>query len=113
MNTAPDDFESTLVASFRREHQIVPEQPFIGRTIRRIARARRRRSYVNYALQAAGVAALILGSRPLIEASAIVSAKLDAWFAVGIEWLATPLGTVSVLAGILCVAVPAWRCKWH
>jgi hypothetical protein len=111
MKSSPDDFEAELVARFRREHRHVADDPFVGITAQRVRAARRRRRYINRALQVAGVAALVLGSHWLIEASVIASRQLDAWFAVGIDWLVTPVGTVAVLAAVLCTVVAASRWK--
>ena len=113
MNSSSDDFETELIARFRQEHRHVPDDPFVGATARRIRAARRQRSYIKGALRVAGVAVLVLGSHWLIEASVIASTKLDAWFAVGFDWLVTPLGTIAVLAGVVCVAVAALRWKSH
>jgi hypothetical protein len=113
MNNSPDDFETELVARFRQEHRHVPDDPFVGATARRIRRARQRRTYIRHALHVSGVAVLVLGSHWLIEASVVASRKLDAWFAVGFDCLLTPLGTITVLAGIICVAVTALRWKSH
>jgi hypothetical protein len=113
MNGLPDDFETELAARFRQEHRHVPDDPFVGATARRIRAARQHRSYMKHALQVAGVVVLVLGSHWLIEASVVASRKLDAWFAVGFDWLVTPLGTIAVLAGIICVVVTALRWRSH
>ncbi len=110
MNSSPDDFDVALAARFRQELANLPADPFIAVTARRIAAARRRGTYLKHASQATGVLALILGSRWLIAASTIASAKLDAWFITGSNWLATPLGTIAVLViGIGVLAALRWR----
>jgi hypothetical protein len=94
----PPEFDAQLAACFAHEHGAPPMDPFVGRVARRIATARRRRRYLKLAAQVAGVAVLMLCSHWLIETSVIASAKLDSWFAVGLQWLATPLGTSALLA---------------
>ena len=94
----PPEFDAQLATCFQQEHGEPHMDPFVGAVARRIATARRRRRYLRLAAQIAGVAALILCSHWLIETSVVASAKLDSWFAVGLDWLATPLGTSAVLA---------------
>jgi hypothetical protein len=109
MNSFPDDFDAALAARFRQELVHLPADPFVAVTTRRIAAARRRRTYLKHAFQAAGVIALILSSHWLIEASTTASTKLDAWFVTGIDWLVTPLGTIAVLVvGIGVLAALRW-----
>ena len=97
-----DDRGDALRALFEREQAHVAEQPFVNDIARRIAAARRRRTLVTRATQAAAVGALIAASRWLVDGSELLSAKLDALFAHGAAVLATPLG---MLAGALCLAV--------
>jgi hypothetical protein len=111
MNTSPDDLDAELLAHFRQPSGSLPHDPFVANAVRRIAAARRSRQYARIALQTGGVAALILGSRWLIAAASLASTKLDAWFAVGFDWLLTPLGTTVILAGIIGGTVMAWRCR--
>jgi predicted phage tail protein len=101
MNSSPDDLDATVLAHFRQDDAAIAHDPFVAVTAQRIRAARRRRKILRQALQGGGVAALVLGSRWLIAAAALVSTKLDAWFATGFAWLLTPLGTVIVAAGIL------------
>lgn len=110
MNSFPDDFDAALAARFRQEIVHLPADPFVALMARRIAAARRRRTYLEHASRAAGVIALVLGSHWLIEASTIASTKLNAWFVTGIDWLVTPLGTISVLVvGTGVLAALRWR----
>jgi hypothetical protein len=101
MTISPDGLDKELLDLFRAPGGSLPHDPFVGSTARRIAAARRSRHYVRHALQAAGIAALILGSRWLNAAASWVSMKLDDWFAVGFQWLLTPLGTLIILLGVL------------
>ena len=94
----PPELDAQLATCFHQEHGEPPMDPFVGRVARRIATARRRRRYLKLAAQVAGVAVLMLCSHWLIETSVIASAKLDSWFAVALDWLATPLGTSAALA---------------
>ena len=94
----PPEFDAQLATHFQQAHGEPPMDPFVGSVARRIAAARRRRRYLKLTAQVAGVAALILCSHGLIETSVVASARLDSWFAVGLDWLATPLGTTAVLA---------------
>jgi predicted phage tail protein len=109
MNTSPDDLDAELLAHFRHPSGSLPHDPFVATTARRIAAARRSRRYVRNALQAGAVAALILGSRWLIQAASLASMKLDAWFAAGFDWLLTPLGTTIILTGIVGGVLLAMR----
>jgi hypothetical protein len=93
------DADAQLAACFQQARIDPPMDPFVGDIARRIAVVRTRRRYIERAALIAGVAALVLCSHWLIEASVIASAKLDVWFAVGLGWLATPLGTSAVVAG--------------
>ncbi|HTC45425.1 MAG TPA: hypothetical protein VK696_10285 [Steroidobacteraceae bacterium] len=111
MNTSPDDLDPQLLAHFRQPGGSLPHDPFVAVTARRIAAARRSRQYRRQGLWAAGVAALILGSRWLIAAASLASRQLDTWFTVGVDWLLTPFGTAIVLAGLLAVVVAALRCR--
>jgi hypothetical protein len=111
MNTSPDDLDPELLAHFRQPHGSLPHDPFVGITARRIAAARRSRQYRRQGLWAAGVAALILGSRWLMDAVSLASAKLDGWFTVGFDWLLTPFGTTIILMGIVGGVLVAMRWK--
>jgi hypothetical protein len=106
----PPEFDAQLAAHFESEHGEPPMDPFVGGVARRIATARRRRTYLRLAAQVAGVAALMLCSHWLIETSIVASAKLDSWFAVGLKWLATPLGTAALLGcgAVTAVAMRRW-----
>ena len=86
-DTQPPESDARLAVCFQQANPEPPVDPFVGIVARRIARARRRRRYLERTAQVAGVVALVLCSHWLIEASAIASAKLDTWFAVGLHWL--------------------------
>jgi hypothetical protein len=105
MNSSPDDLDATVLAHFRQNAAPPAPDPFVAITAQRVRAARRRRRILRQALQAGGVAALILSSRWLIAAAALVSTQLDAWFAVGFAWLLTPLGTMIAVAGIMAAVV--------
>jgi hypothetical protein len=105
----PLEPDAELAACFQLAHPEPSVDPFVGIVARRIAQARRRRRYLAGTAQAAGVAALVLCSHWLIQASDIASAKLDSWFAVGLDWLVTPFGTAAVVACCLGVAVALRR----
>jgi hypothetical protein len=111
MNVPQDDLDAELLDHFRQPTGSLPHDPFVGLTARRIAAARRFRRYRRQGLWASGVAALVLGSHWLIEGASLASTQLDAWFAVGVEWLLTPLGTMILLAGIIAAIVTALRRK--
>jgi hypothetical protein len=104
------EFDAQLATCFEQAHCEPPMDPFVGSLARRIAAARGRRRYLTRTAQAAGVAALVLCSHWLIQASAIASAKLDTWFTVGLDWLVTPLGTSTVLA--CCIGAAAALRRW-
>jgi len=105
MNGSPDDLDTELLAHFRRDRAPRPRDPFVDITARRIDAARRRGRYLRQAGFAAALTLLVLGSRWLIAGVAYVSVKLDAWFAVGVDWLVTPLGTMIIVAGLLAALV--------
>jgi hypothetical protein len=109
MNTSPDDLDPELLAHFRQPSGSLPHDPFVAIAARRIAAARRSRQYRRQGLWAAGVAALILGSRWLTDAVSLVSTKLDGWFSVGFDWLLTPFGTTIILMGIVGGVLVAMR----
>jgi hypothetical protein len=106
----PPEFDAQLAACFQQVQRELPVDPFVGMVARRIAQTRRRRRYLERTAQAAGVAAVVLCSHWLIQASDIASTKLDSWFAVGLNWLVTPLGTASVLA--CCIGAVAALRRW-
>lgn len=113
MNPSPDDLDRELRAHFRERDSVLPHDPFVGMTARRIGAARRRRHYSRLALQGAALAALVLGSRWLIAGAALVSLKLDTWFDLAFDWFVTPLGTTILLAGILGTTVTVLRWRAH
>lgn len=104
-----DEFDPNLEALFRREHTHLPAEPFATATLRAIAAARRRAVLGKRALQAAGVAVLILLSPRLIDASIWISARLDALLATVSAWLSSPLG---LAAALLCALGAAAAAKW-
>ena len=87
-----DDRGDDLRALFAREQGHVAEQPFVNDIARRIAAARRRRTFVTRAAQAVAVGALIAASPWLVSGSALLSAKLDALFSYAASALDSPLG---------------------
>jgi hypothetical protein len=98
------EIDSRLMASFQDARPELPADPFVGAVAGRIAHVRRRRRYAERLVQIGGVALLILCSHWLIQASTVVSTTLDGWFTVALTWLATPLGTASLVVGGLAVA---------
>jgi hypothetical protein len=106
MNTT-DDSDHDLRELFEREHRQLPPEPFVKATSTRLAATRVRAKIVTRALQAAALAAVVIGSPWLIAGSVLLSARLGALFATAAEWLSTRTGTA---AAVLCVAaVLVWR----
>lgn len=102
-----DDCDHDLRELFERQHRQLPPEPFLKVNSARLATARAHATIVRRALQAAALAAVVIGSPWLIAWSVLLSARLGAWFATAAEWLSTPTGTA---AGVLClVAVLVWR----
>ncbi len=109
MNDENQEFDPNLEALFRREHTHLPAEPFSTATVSAIAAARRRALLGKRALQAAGVAALILLSPRLIDASIWISARLDELLATVSAWLSSPLG---LAAAVLCALGAAAAARW-
>src|SRR5690348_9507100 len=102
MNEPNDEFDPRLEELFRQEHAHLPAEPFSTTTLRAVAAARRRTSLRNRLLQAAAVLALIVLSPRLIDASVLLSLRLDELFAYASTWLASPVGlTLAVVLGAL------------
>jgi hypothetical protein len=97
--STPKDSDDALRAWFAREHRHVAEQPFLRDMLKRVAAARTRRAWMRRALQAAALVAVIVLSPWLIEASSLLSAKLDELFTLVSERLSTPAGIVVVALG--------------
>jgi hypothetical protein len=100
-----DPIDPQLHAAFAREHAHVPDEPFSGALLRRIAAERRRTLLAKRVLQVAGLAAVVVLSPRLVAVSQSVSAKLDALFSLAEKWLATPVGMLG--ASLCAVAVLA------
>ena len=103
--STPEDSDDALRAFFAREHRHVAEQPFLRDTLKRVAAARARRAWTKRALQAAALVAVIVLSPWLIEASSLLSAKLDELFALVGERLGTPAGIAVVALAVAVVVV--------
>jgi hypothetical protein len=99
-----DDRGEDLRALFAREQVHIAEQPFVNDIVRRVAAARRRRTFATRATQAVVVGALIAASPWLVSASALLSAKLDELFSSAAIALDSPYGYG---AGLLCLVVAA------
>lgn len=94
-----DRADRELRALFEREQLRVTEQPFVNEVARRVAAARRRRTFVMRAAQAVAIGALIAASPWLVTGSSLLSAKLDGLFSAAASALDSPLGYG---AGLLC-----------
>jgi hypothetical protein len=95
-----------LAARFRDEHTHIPDEPFVGATMRRVAAERERSVTTRHVLQAAALLAAIAASPWLIEGSVLLSALIDQGFTRASAWLATPAGmAIAAVTG----AVLAWR----
>jgi hypothetical protein len=99
-----DDRGEDLRALFEREPPHFAEQPFVNDIARRVAAARRRRTFVTRAAQTVAVGILIAASPWLVSGSALLSAKLDALFSYAASALDTPFGYG---AGLLCILAAA------
>ena len=100
-----DDRGDDLRALFAREQGHVAEQPFMNDIARRIAAARRRRTFVMRATQAVVIGALIAASPWLVSGSALLSTKLDALFSYAASALDSPVGYGAGLVAIIAAAV--------
>jgi len=104
MSRDDDDRADELRALFERERAHVGEQPFVNDIARRVAVARRRRTFAMRAGQALAVGVLIAASPWLVTGSAWLSAKLDALFSFTASALDSPYGYG---AGLICMIVAA------
>lgn len=110
MNDGNDEFDSKLEALFRREHAHLPAEPFSSATLLLIAAERRRAGLRTCVRQAAAVAAVVLLSPQLIDASVWVSARLDGAFVLIGEWLDSPAGlSAAVLCALAALAAKRAR----
>ena len=98
MNEPDDEFDPRLAELFRQEHTHLPAEPFSTATLRAIAAARQRTSLRKRLLQVAAALALIALSPRLIDASVLLSLRLDELFASASAWLASPPGLVLAVA---------------
>ena len=99
-----DDTGDDLRALFAREQTHVAEQPFVNDVARRVAVARRHRTFATRAAQAAAVGALIAASPWLVSGSTLLSTKLDALFSYTASALDSPYGYG---AGLVCMLAAA------
>lgn len=104
---AHDDCDHDLRALFEREHRQLPPEPFLNATSARLAKARARAKIARRSLQAAALAAVVLGSPWLISGSVLLSARLGTLFGAAAGWLSTRAGTAAALLCVLAVLV--WR----
>lgn len=95
-----DDRGDDLRALFERDRPHIVEQPFVNDIARRVAVARRRRTFAARAAQVIAVSALIAASPWLVSGSALLSAKLDGLFSSAAGALDSPFGYG---AGLLCL----------
>ena len=102
-----DDCDRDLQALFERAHRQLPPEPFVQNSVARLARERTRSKVLTRVLQAAVLAALVLGSHWLIAGSMLLSARIGALFALAAGWLSTPGGTAAALISLLALLV--WR----
>jgi hypothetical protein len=99
-----DDTGDDLRALFAREQVHVAEQPFVNDVARRVALARRRRTFATRAAQAAAVGALIAMSPWLVKGSESLSSGLDGLFSSVAVRLDSPYGYG---AGMICLIAAA------
>ena len=100
-----DERGDDLRALFERERFHVAEQPFVNEVARRVAAARRRRTFATRGAQALAVGALIAASPWLVSGSALLSTKLDALFSSTASALDSPYGYGAGLVCLLAAAV--------
>jgi hypothetical protein len=110
MNGDPDPGDSgecdpQLAARFKREHTHVPAEPFVAKTLRVVAAARRRDMWRTQLVVAAAVVGVVLLSPQLIAGSVWVSSRLDEATAVVSSWLATPYGMAAAALAVLAAFV--------
>jgi hypothetical protein len=87
-----------LETHYRESHTHVPEQPFVGATMRRVAARQRRVVVLRRGLMGLGVALVAVGSPWLIRGSELLSQALDAGFTRAGEFLGTPWGIACAVA---------------
>jgi hypothetical protein len=100
MNNLDADFDVLLAARFEREHAQIPEDPFVGATLRRIRVVQRHAAWQRRALRVATLLAVAVASPWLIDASLRLSAALESSFA----WIAGLPGSLVPGAGVLVLA---------
>ena len=108
MSDSLPEFDPKLAARFRDTHAHIPEDPFVGATLKRIAADHARSTATRRVLQVAALVAVIAASPWLIQGSALLSGVLDQAFALASGWLARPAGiTIAALVGV----VIAWKAR--
>lgn len=79
----PEEFDSALAALFGREHQHVPEQPFVASTMHRIRFQRRLADRIRTLLRILALLAAVIASPWLIAGAT----QLNAALASGLSWI--------------------------
>jgi len=108
MSDSLPEFDPELAARFRDAHAHIPEDPFVGATLKRAAADSARSVATRRALQVAALVAVIGVSPWLIQGSVLISDLLDQAFVLASAWLAQPVGiTILAVAGIAL----AWKTR--
>ena len=96
----PDDFDALLAERFRREHQHIPDEPFVAAAVHRIRFEQRVAARIRTALRIAVLLAAIIASPWLIEGAT----RLNAALASSLAWTAALPGA-WMLGGLAIAAV--------
>jgi len=94
----PDDLDKDLQVLFGEQSQILPEEPFVGKTLRLIEKHRSRRVFMQRLILVLGFTCCALLSPFLIKGSMLLTSGLNSFFEIAGNYLATPLG--MLIAGL-------------
>ena len=97
-----ENLDKDLQSLFKEQTQTLPENPFVGRTLRIIQKRQVRRVFVQRLLLALVIACCGLLSPFLIKGSILLTGGLNRLFESTLNYLATPAGMLA--AGILTLS---------
>lgn len=98
-----DELDQSLQTLFEEHAQNLPEEPFVGRTLKLVKRQRFRQLLKESLPWALGVLCCALLSPFLIRGSILLSGGLDRLFTATGNYLATPLG--MLIAGLCTLTI--------
>ena len=92
-----NDLDRDLLERFRNQSNVLPEEPFVQQTGRKIEAVRVRREWLQRGFVVIGVLAIAVASPWLIDASVLLSNTLDSTFSVAESFLETTIGLILTL----------------